>query len=443
MLSLFAILMTVFGSVFAQDSSLPAFKINSAVTDEKVVLTTKNFPADTAYTVSMADPADPEHFTAVAKFNSKAGGSLNVTVKIPAKFQGLYIIDLMVQDESGAKILGNFVNDPAAAPIEEPAAEEPVVEEPAPVEEPAAEKPAEETITLVNQQPAEAPAAEPVAEEPAPAEEPVEKPAEEPAAEPVAEEPAPAEETITLVNQQPAEEPAAEPVAEEPAPAEAPAAEPVVEEPAPAEAPVEVVEVTSVPAPACNNSLVPKVSINAVTRNKTVTFTTADFPANTTFKVSMGVYVSTWVPDPRPLPGPMPGPLPGPKPSEPGPKPSEPSKPAESSSSKSPSEAPKPLDVPPVYWIGPAEDTKPAPSFTDPEKPAEHGKPGPQPHGKWTSSFEGIEVGTFNTGDGSPQTLTFEIPEKLAGVSPIALWINDLGTCGYYSYNYFYNNSTN
>ena len=60
-----------------------------------------------------------------------------------------------------------------------------------------------------------------------------------------------------------------------------------------------------------------------------------------------------------------------------------------------------------------------------------------------TTSFSGIEVGTFNTGDGAPQTLTFEIPESLAGVSPIALWINDLGPCGFYSYNYFYNVSTN
>ena len=48
MLSLFAILMTVFGNVMAQDSNLPAFKVTSSVTDEKVVLTTKNVPADTA-----------------------------------------------------------------------------------------------------------------------------------------------------------------------------------------------------------------------------------------------------------------------------------------------------------------------------------------------------------------------------------------------------------
>ena len=43
MLSLFVVLMTVFGNVLAQDSSLPAFKVSSVVTDEKVVLTTKNF----------------------------------------------------------------------------------------------------------------------------------------------------------------------------------------------------------------------------------------------------------------------------------------------------------------------------------------------------------------------------------------------------------------
>ena len=387
LLSLFVILMTVFGSVYAQDSSLPAFKISSAVTDEKVVLTTKNFPADTAYTVSMADPADPDHYTAVAKFNSKTGGSLNVTVKIPAKFQGLYMIDLMLQDDSGAKILGNFVNDPAAAP-----AEEPVAEEPAPAEEPA-EKPAEETISLVNQQPAEEPAS---AEEPA-------------------EEPAPAEETVTLVNQQPAEEPA---------PAEDPVEEPVLEEPAPAEEPVETVEAANEPAPVCDYTLIPTVSIDAVTRNKSVTFTTANFPANSSFKVSMGVYVSTWTPDPRPAPRPHPGP-----------------KPQAPVVGELPQVNP---DLPSFYWLsGSPEASKPAPSFKDIDKPAEPGRPGPKPHGKVTTSFSGIEVGTFNTGDGAPQTLTFEIPESLAGVSPIALWINDLGPCGFYSYNYFYNVSTN
>ena len=158
LLSLFAVLMTVFGNVMAQDSTLPAFKVSSSVTDEKVVLTTKNFPADTNYTVSMGNPDDPENYTPVAKFNSKTGGNLNVTVKIPAKFQGLYTISLMLQDADGGKILGSFVNDPALAPVEEPEAE----------------NTAEEPISLINQESAE----EPVSEEPA-----AEEGAEEPKAE--------------------------------------------------------------------------------------------------------------------------------------------------------------------------------------------------------------------------------------------------------------------
>ncbi len=226
LLSLFVILMTVFTNVFAQDISLPAFKVSSVVTDEKIVLATKNFPADTAYTVSMASPDDPEHFTAVAKFNSKTGGSLNVTVKIPEKFRGFYEIELMLKDSNGGKILGKFVNDPNAAPAaeepvteepaaEEPAAEEPVSEQPA-AEEPAAEEPA--PISLMNQEPA---AEEPAAEEPAPISLMNQEPAAEaPAAEELAaEEPAP----ISLLNQEAApEEPASEepfiekPAAEEP-----------------------------------------------------------------------------------------------------------------------------------------------------------------------------------------------------------------------------------
>ena len=413
MLSLFAILMTVFGSVYVQDNNLPAFKISSAVTDEKVILTTRNFPADTAYTVSMADPADPDHFTAVAKFNSKTGGSLNVTVKIPDKFKGLYIIDLMLQDESGAKILGNFINDPAAEPVEEPA------EEPAP-EEPAAEPAPEETITLVNQQPVEEPAPE------EPTEEVIEKPApaEEPAEEPVIEEPAPAE------------EPAEEPVLDEPAPAEAPAEEPVLEEPAPAEGPVEEVAVSEAPALTCDYTQIPTVSIDAVTQNKSVTFTTANFPANSTFSVSMGVYVSSWTPDPMPAPGPHSGPHSGPKP---GPKPGD--KPQGTAGSQYPAEKPQlSSDLPYLYPVSPSSSA-PVPGFKDID--AAPAKPGPKPHGTVTTSFSGIEVGTFNTGDGSPQTLTFEIPESLAWASPIALWINDLGPCGFYSYNYFWNATTN
>jgi len=396
LLSLFVILMTVFTNVFAQDISLPAFKVSSVVTDEKIVLATKNFPADTAYTVSMASPDDPEHFTAVAKFNSKTGGSLNVTVKIPEKFRGFYEIELMLKDSNGGKILGKFVNDPNAAPsaeepvteepaVEEPAAEEPVSEQPA-AEEPAAEEPA--PISLMNQEPAaEEPAAEePAEEEPAPISLMNQEPAaEEPAAEePAAEEPAP----ISLLNQEAAAE---EPAAEEPFIEKPAAEEPVIEEPAAAEE----VQPAEIPVLVCNYAIIPTVKIDAVQRDGSVTFTTANFPADSTFSVSMGEYVSTWVPDMRPI-----QPVPGPFPFGPHHRPVKPS-------SK------------PHHWFPPA------------------------PRGHWTSTFSGTEAGTFETGNGEPQTLTFEIPDSAKGKGIIALWIQDLGPCGFYSYNYFYNNTVN
>lgn len=414
LLSLFAVLMTVFGNVMAQDSTLPAFKVSSSVTDEKVVLTTKNFPADTNYTVSMGNPDDPENYTPVAKFNSKTGGNLNVTVKIPAKFQGLYEISLMLQDAEGGKILGSFVNDPALAPAEEPA------------EEGAAEEP----ISLINQEGAE----EPVSEEPAAEEGATEEPvSEEGAAEEGTEE---AGAPITLINQQPAaEESAEEPAAEEPVseePAEEPAAEePVSEEPVAEETvseepileqPVQPVEevpaeenaAVNQPEAVCNYALTPTVTIDAVTQNASVTFTTHDFPANSTFSVSMGVYVSSWVPDPKPAPKPYPYPIPQPY-------------------------------IPDGFYPISGGDSATAPSAPSFNPGKEDGKPAPAPApaGHFVSSFNGTEVGTFNTGDGSSQTLTFQIPAQLAGANPIALWISDLGPCGFYSYNYFWNATTN
>ncbi len=88
------------------------------------------------------------------------------------------------------------------------------------------------------------------------------------------------------------------------------------------------------------------------------------------------------------------------------------------------------------YVLEPSDPN--APDFRKQHKPAE-----PRITGYVTSQFTGTEVGTFNTGDGSSQTLTFEIPASLRNVNPIAIWISDLGPCGFYSYNYFYNNSTN
>ena len=84
---------------------------------------------------------------------------------------------------------------------------------------------------------------------------------------------------------------------------------------------------------------------------------------------------------------------------------------------------PKPHDFEPI-------DSRP--------EPGHH----PEPKGTYSSSFSGVKVGTFETGNGEPQTLTFNIPESLKGNNPIAVWIEETGSCGIYTYSYFYNNST-
>ena len=337
LLSLFVILMTVFGSAMAQEPGTPAFKISEVVTDDYVVLVTKDFPAETAYTVGMGTPDDPNTYIAVAKFSSQEGGALGITIHIPEKFKGEPAINLLLKDENGGKIFGNFANIPEEEPVEEP----------------------KDTV------PAEEPAEDP--KDTVPAEEPVEEP----------------------VDTVPAEEP-----------------------------------VAAVPAVTCNYAVIPTVSINAVTRNTSVTFTTANFPANSTFSVSMGVYVATWTPER------------GHNHHEPRhhePERHEPARPE-----------PRPITYSDDYQQFHVLDSYDphVPNF--PNKESHHG-PAPRPDGKpvVSSSFSGTQVGTFETGDGAPQTLTFSIPSSLYGVSPIALWISDLGPCGFYSYNYFYNTSTN
>ena len=67
----------------------------------------------------------------------------------------------------------------------------------------------------------------------------------------------------------------------------------------------------------------------------------------------------------------------------------------------------------------------------------------PSVRGHIEYTYNGTPVGTMQTGDGSSQTLTFDIPASLKGASPIAIWFRDPGECGFYSYNYFYNATTN
>ena len=348
MLSMFVILMTVFGSVFAQDSDQPAFKVSSVVTDTEMVLSTKNFPADTDFVISMAAEDTPDAYTKVSRFNTKAGGNLNVKVKIGDKFKGLNTIYLMLESADGASYRGLAVNIPEEAPA-----------------------PVEEQISLVNEEPKQ------------------EEPAEKPAADVVKPE-------ITIVENKDVAETTDETVSEQPA-----VEQPAVEQPA-----EEDEAVAPIPVLVCDFSIIPTVSINSVVKNDSVTFTTANFPANSTFTVSMGYYVSTWVPARYPMPTHY---------------------------------APEPRPV--NSGISFYHIHEPVPHFVD----GGHGwyPVAPKPQGGYvTSTFSGTAVGTFETGDGTPQTLTFNIPESLKNVNPIALWISDNGPCGFYSYNYFYNNST-
>lgn len=56
-----------------------------------------------------------------------------------------------------------------------------------------------------------------------------------------------------------------------------------------------------------------------------------------------------------------------------------------------------------------------------------------------TKGVDGIKVGSFNTGDGSSQTLTYNIPADLVGQSRIAIRIQSTSGSGYYAYNWFSN----
>lgn len=347
-LCLCVILLSAISTALAQDETTPAFKVSEVVSDTTVTVITKNFPADTSYLVSLGDPQNADSVSAVAKFNSKNGGALSVTVKIPEKFHGKEFLNIILTDPNGGKIEGSFANLPAAA--EEP------TEEPAPTEEPT--------------------------EEPVPTEEPTEEPI-------------------------PTEEPT-----EEPAPTEEPTEEPVAAE--------DILQSTAV---VCNYSVIPYVYIDSVVKDASVTFTTYNFPADSSFSVQMGVFNGTYPGNPQP-----PHHNPEPPIDEPMPEPPEPQ----------PQPAPIPFgnegEVALTQLIRDLD--APAPSFNRPEGPG----PKPQPVVSAVPSFSGQEVGTYETGDGSSRTLTFEIPESLKGVGTIALWIADQGSCGFYAYNYFYNN---
>ncbi len=60
----------------------------------------------------------------------------------------------------------------------------------------------------------------------------------------------------------------------------------------------------------------------------------------------------------------------------------------------------------------------------------------------YTRGINGIEVGSFNSGDGGKLEQTFEIPEELFGSYKISIRASTDHAFPYFAYNWFYNNST-
>jgi hypothetical protein len=59
-----------------------------------------------------------------------------------------------------------------------------------------------------------------------------------------------------------------------------------------------------------------------------------------------------------------------------------------------------------------------------------------------TRGVKGIDVDSFETGDGGTLTLTVDIPSEFQGDRQIAIRIESATESGYFAYNWFYNNST-
>ena len=53
--------------------------------------------------------------------------------------------------------------------------------------------------------------------------------------------------------------------------------------------------------------------------------------------------------------------------------------------------------------------------------------------------MEGIIISDYETGDGSSQTLTFDIPQQITDKAKIDIRFSEEGKCGFYSVNYFWN----
>ena len=157
---------------------------------------------------------------------------------------------------------------------------------------------------------------------------------------------------------------------------------------------------TETVATVCDYSVLPSFTIDSVVKGKSITVTTGTFPANQSFTVKMGYYAA-----------------------------GAPAAHHHCGGHECPTFDPF------VPWMFgpmiPGCGTSGCVNFH---------LGGATPHaGLIPTYFVGFEVGTYDSADGSPQTVSYDIPEELKGYSPIIVRFEDKGSCGFYGYNYFWN----
>lgn len=163
----------------------------------------------------------------------------------------------------------------------------------------------------------------------------------------------------------------------------------------------------------CSYGVSPTFGYDAVLRNSSITVTTKDFPANSKFKVKMGVLTGGVITH-QMIPGYATYELPQ----------------AYYDWTMSPG-----TSLPPAGYIYNYPDPVVPPCWPTGQDCAYTTVTTP---GSGTI-FSGIEVGEYDSLDGSPQTVSYPIPSELKDVSPIIVRFEDQGPCGIYSFNYFWN----
>lgn len=156
-------------------------------------------------------------------------------------------------------------------------------------------------------------------------------------------------------------------------------------------------------ASACNYSVIPSFTIKSVVKGKSVTIDTVKFPANSKFTVKMGQYVN----------------------------------------GKGPAFCGHDFWFSNDFWFSMKSSSGFIPFNNDGmyQIYPQWGFPSRRNYDYSNSRlvFSGIDAGEFETGDGSEQTATFAIPDSIKNYNPIVIWIQDEGSCGFYAYNYFWN----